>query len=72
MLIRLRSINPPCVPFPGTYLTQIFFFKTDKSTYVQPNNEEFNSTDVSFLNVELKNLRVLKYFSKKPKNVYIF
>ncbi|KAI6189830.1 Son of sevenless-like protein 1 [Aphelenchoides bicaudatus] len=44
MLLRLRNINPPCVPFPGTYLTQIFFFKTDKSTYVQPSNE-LNSTD---------------------------
>ncbi|KAI6236918.1 hypothetical protein M3Y95_00210000 [Aphelenchoides besseyi] len=39
MLMRLRSIDPPCVPFAGTYLSQIFFFETGKSTYVQTNQE---------------------------------
>lgn len=39
MLQRLRSINPPCVPFAGTYLSQIVFFKTGRSTYQQPVNE---------------------------------
>ncbi|CAD5224083.1 unnamed protein product [Bursaphelenchus okinawaensis] len=39
MLQRLRSINPPCVPFAGTYLSQIFFFKTGRSTYHQTEND---------------------------------
>ncbi|CAD5231948.1 unnamed protein product [Bursaphelenchus xylophilus] len=39
MLQRLRSINPPCVPFAGTYLSQIFFFKTGRSTYHQADND---------------------------------
>lgn len=45
--MRLRSINPPCVPFAGTYLSQIFFFEQGRSTYVQPDNE-LKVEDVSF------------------------
>uniref|UniRef100_A0A915EFP1 Son of sevenless n=1 Tax=Ditylenchus dipsaci TaxID=166011 RepID=A0A915EFP1_9BILA len=39
MLQRLRSVNPPCIPFAGTYLSQIFFFETGKSTFVQSNHD---------------------------------
>uniref|UniRef100_A0A0N5AE61 PH domain-containing protein n=1 Tax=Syphacia muris TaxID=451379 RepID=A0A0N5AE61_9BILA len=38
MIKRLQSINPPCVPFFGHYLSKILFYEEGKSTFVETPN----------------------------------
>ncbi|GMS81901.1 hypothetical protein PENTCL1PPCAC_4076, partial [Pristionchus entomophagus] len=56
MVKRLQTINPPCVPFFGHYLTSIVFYESGNSTFVnlpgydmRHDQQENDSLLVSFL-----------------------
>uniref|UniRef100_A0A914PK58 Ras-GEF domain-containing protein n=1 Tax=Panagrolaimus davidi TaxID=227884 RepID=A0A914PK58_9BILA len=40
---KMRSVNPPCVPFPGTYLTKMFFVEEQNKTFVKDREKEVHS-----------------------------
>ncbi|PAV56933.1 hypothetical protein WR25_10109 isoform B [Diploscapter pachys] len=65
---RLQTINPPCVPFFGHYLSSIFFFEAGNSTFVKsPGVKDMKtpeSTTVDGQSPTAHNRRVLVSFLK--------
>ncbi|VDK53731.1 unnamed protein product [Anisakis simplex] len=47
MITRLQTINPPCVPFFGHYLSKIFFYEEGNSTFVQNTDEDLTHEQVN-------------------------
>ncbi|CAB3396795.1 unnamed protein product [Caenorhabditis bovis] len=58
---RLQTINPPCIPFFGHYLTNIYFFEQGNSTFVKSKDRENLNTSESS---DSNNKRVLVSFFK--------
>ncbi|VDM41186.1 unnamed protein product [Toxocara canis] len=67
MIQRLQSINPPCVPFFGHYLSKIFFYEEGNSTFVQNSDEDLSHEQVNgegATNTNILNRKVLVSFVK--------